>query len=1031
MRNKLIAFMLVCSGLVWGQQVIKGTIMDDEGETLPEASVTVQGTNNEVYTDIDGRYEITAAKGDTLIFSFLGKEDQEIVVGDSASIDVTLVEEGNEIGQVTVVAVGFGNQELKKVSAAMSQVGEETIQQIKPVRVEEALQGSASGVTVIGSGVPGEKPKVLIRGIPTNGNADPLVIIDGIQLTLADFNALNPDDVRSINVIKDASAAIYGVKGANGVILVELKKGRKNMRPKLSYNGYYGIQQVQRTIDVLNAQEYAAIRNEAAIAAGESPVFNDITSLGKGTDWQDEVFEIAPIMSHTLSLRGGGENTTYMFSTGYLSQGGIVGGEDKNFFDRVTVNSNISTRFLERFKLDVNTAYTNIKGKTVLDNSVSGVLANALNMDPITPAYNADGSFGTSNYITQEIKNPLALMDNTYNQSNTNKLTGKIELSVDLMEGLKATSRYGYAYTNVAAKYFSPLVYYGDNHNQSTLNADGTPIMVVNPDTGELEQLANNSVTEDKTTYFTGTWDNFVNYDFTYKENHNFQAVAGISLQKNKGDQVSASRQNVPYNSWDYADVSLGSTTVDGQTNGSWQYDTTNISYFGRLNYDYDGKYLLSGIFRRDGSSKFGSNNKFGNFWSVSGGWVLSKEDFFENDMVNYLKIRGSYGISGNDAIPDYQYVNRITYFPQYTFDGTIVSGATASNYANQDVHWEEQSQFNIGFDSEFWNRAVSLSFDFYTKTTDELLFTPDLSGYLGTGVAPASNIGSVENKGIDLTLNFNHDFSNHFNLNTGVTLTTISNEVTEVNANQDWQQGGAFGIPEEYLTRFQEGFPAGYFYGFKTDGVFQNQAEINAHATQTGAVPGDFRYADINGDGVITDADKTNIGNPYPDVIIGWNFGASYKNFDFALNTVSFIGNDVYRAYERNSVPTNRYSGVLDRWTGEGTSNSTPRVTNIDNNNNIRPSDYYVEDGSFLKIKNISIGYSLPDDIMEKIGLEKIRVYAAVRNAFTFTDYSGYDPEISVQSDDAISSGILETGVDRGRSPQPRIWSMGLNINF
>ncbi|APD05968.1 tonB-dependent receptor SusC [Flavobacteriaceae bacterium UJ101] len=1034
--------MLICSNFIWSQQVIKGIITDGEGERLPEVSVMIKGTENEVYSDLDGSYEITAEKGDILIFSFLGMDDQEVIVSDSPDIDMVLTEGGTEIDEVTVVAVGFGNQELKKVSAAMSQVGEDIIQQIKPVRVEEALQGSASGVTVMGTGVPGEKPKVLIRGIPTNGNSDPLVIIDGVQLTLADFNALNPDDVKSINVIKDASAAIYGVKGANGVILVELKKGRKNMRPKISYTGYYGIQEVPRTIDVLNAQEYAAIRNEAAIASGEDLVFNNIASLGEGTDWQDEIFKTAPIMTHTLSLRGGGENTTYLFSTGYLSQGGIVGGEKNNFFDRLTVTSNVSTNFLERFNLSINTNYTNIKNKSVQESGYGGIIGNALNMDPTTPAYNADGSFGTSDYITQEIKNPLAMLANNFNENETNKISGKIELGADLAKGLKATSRFGYAYSNVDYKGFNPFVYYGDEHNQTSRGVDTNGIeqsvLIYNSATGKYEMngevtpSGSNTVTENKTTYYTSTWDNFINYDISLNDKHNFQSVVGISLQKNKGDQLSATRQGVPYNSWEFADISSATGTIEGgRDNASWQYDETNLSYFARLNYDYEGKYLLSGIYRRDGSTKFGDNYKFGNFWSISGGWVITKEDFFNLNAVNYLKLRGSYGITGNDQIRNYQYVERINGFPNYTFDDSITNGSTALNYANPDVHWEEQGQWNIGFDSEFWNNMVSLSFDYYQKETKDLLFQPELSGYFGIAEAPYSNIGTVENSGIDLTLNFKHELTNNFKINTGVTVTTIKNEVTEVNAEQNYQEGGAVGIPEVNLTRFQEGYAAGYFYGYKTDGIFQSQAEIDEHAIQTGAAPGDFRYVDINGDGIINDSDKTEIGNPFPDVIIGWNLGANYKGFDFALNTVSFIGNDVYRAYERNSVPTNRYASVLDRWTGTGTSNTTPRVTNVDSNRNTRISDYYVEDGSFLKIKNISLGYTIPKESMSKVGLESVRVYAAVKNAFTFTNYSGYDPEISAQSDDSFSSNILETGIDRGRYPQPRIWSMGININF
>ncbi|MBV1888268.1 MAG: TonB-dependent receptor [Urechidicola sp.] len=1022
MISRILFFGFFLTTIVsFGQNINVSGIVSEQATNgpLPGASVVIKNTNTGVTTDFDGNFYLTDVPVNSVLeISFIGFITQEVIVTSNEPISVILSEDTSTLDEVVVI--GYGSQKVSKISGAVSSVNKKSIEALAPVRAEDALQGQAAGVTVISNGSPGAKPTVLIRGIPSYTGTDPLVVIDGVTQTLDDLNALNPSDIQSMNVLKDAAlTAIYGVSGGNGVIVVKTKGGRRNQKTAYSFDSSYGIQEVTKTIDVLNASEYASILNEASVASGGDLIFNNISGLGKGTNWQDEVIVDAPIINNNFTASGGGETSGYYLSAGYLSQEGVVGGGDKSYFDRLNVTGNFDIDLNEKLKAIVNTSYANIKSAGLSENNIGSVLSNALNFDPMISPYDVNGDFGISNTITQEIKNPLALIDNTYNEGNTNKLFGKIELQYDVLDNLKITSRLGYTYTDVIGKNFTPLQYYGVGHNSTNANEDLSPIETTD---GEgVTTSTHNRVSESSTNYFSYTYEIYGNYDFTIKENHNFQTVLGFSIAKNTGSSITANAQDIPFNSWAYADVSAATGDNASQTSSSWQYEKRNLSFFGRINYDYQEKYLVSFTARRDGSTSFGSNNKFAFFPSASLGWVVSNEDFFESNIVSFLKLRGSYGTVGNDNIsPQF---STISTFPQYTFDGNIVSGSTLQSIPNDDVTWENQIQSNFGIDLRLWNGKVSLNADYFEKTVDDLLFNPTLSLYLGTPVYPAANIGKTKSTGFDISASYNDSFGEDFNFSTSVNFTTVKNNVEEINNGDKFIWGSGYGIPYTQLTRFEEGFSPGYFYGYKTNGIFQNQAEIDAHATQEGAQPGDIRYADIDGNGVIDAEDRTEIGDPFPDFTIGWNIGFDYKNFDFNMFTYASVGGDLYRAYERNLNFTNRSASTLDRWTGEGTSNTEPRVTFIDTNNNRRASDRYVEDGSFVRIKNIQLGYTLPEIASDKISISKIRIYGQVKNAFTFTDYSGYDPE--------ISSGVLDTGIDRGSYPQPRVWLMGLNVQF
>jgi TonB-linked SusC/RagA family outer membrane protein len=1010
----------------WAQEkTVAGKVTGPNGAPVSKASIQVKGTTIGTSTDESGAFSFAVpSSAKTLLISSVGFASREFPITTGT---MNIVLESAEAKLEEVVVVGYGVQKVTKVSGAVSTVKGTDIEKLKPVRAEDALQGRAAGVTVVSPGSPGAKPTVLIRGIPSYTGTDPVVVVDGSIQTLDDFNAINPADIENINVLKDAATtAIYGVKGGNGVIVVTTKSGRKNQKTEITYNGNYAMQEVQNTMGVLNASEYAAILNEGSVAAGGDLIFQDISGLGVGTNWQDQIFKKAPMMSHTIAARGGSANMSYFLSGGYLAQDGIVGGGEKSYFDRLNATANLSFDITPKLKFLANTTFTNIKGAGVSENAINSVISNALNFDPTVPVLNTDpntyGTYSTSQKILSEIINPLTQIQDTYNESNTNKLYGKLEVQYNILKDLKFTSRFGYTNTDVTGKGFTPLSFYGANHINSTLNADGTP-----------RPGAHNNVSEYKTTYFNYTWENFLNYSFDLKTDHHFDVVAGMSTARITGNSVNGSRQDVPFNSWEFADISsaTGTNVNAGLDVGSFQYERRNISYFGRVDYDLKGKYLVSGTMRRDGSYAFGENNKFANFFSGSLGWVVSNEDFFKVDFINYLKLRGSYGVTGNENVsPQYQRISTLIYYyglgqnAGYTFGNEPTSvGATIASFKNDDLRWEEQAQFNIGLDLRFFDNKFSFSGDYFRKDISGLLFTPTLSLYLGTAALPTANIGSTQTTGFDMTLGYTDVLFKSLRLSTSLTYTQAENLVTETN--NGLITGGGYGIPYQSVTRFEKGYAPGYFFGYKTDGLFQNQSDITKHPTQPGAQPGDIRFVDMNSDGKIDDADRTYIGNPFPDFTLGWNLNLEYKGFDFNSFVYASVGNDVYRAYERNLAMTNKDRIVLGRWTGEGTTNdaATPRFSFTDGNNNIRASDRYIEDGSFVKIKNLQLGYSFNAPWLDKAKISKLRVYVQARNLYTFTEYRGYDPE--------ISGGIFDTGVDRGAYPQARSWALGLDLKF
>ncbi|WP_295653773.1 TonB-dependent receptor [uncultured Mucilaginibacter sp.] len=1034
MRKKITLFILLL--LFAGSQLfaqslkIAGKVTDRSGLPLPGVTVKVKGTTTAVSTDAAGKFTISAAANSVLSFSFIGYTGQDIAVNNHTTINVVLQDDIRTLNDVVVV--GYGSQKSEKVSGAISTIKSSDVEKVNAVRVEDAIQGRVSGVEIIQSGSPGVTPTVLIRGIPSYTGSDPLVVIDGVEQTLTDFNSLNPTDVESVSILKDAAAtAIYGVNGGNGVILVTTKTGKKDQKTQFRLSTSYGIQQVANKVDVLNATQFAAMENEASTLSGGPLIFPNLSTVGVGTNWQDQIFKNAPLQNYTLSATGGTSKTTYFLEAGYTDQAGIVGGIDKSDYGRGNFTANLNFDLTPKLRFTINATDVILNSKGVAENSFNSVIGNALNFDPTVPVYNnvpnTVGTYGFSRLELQEVHNPLTQLDNTYNKDLGNKLYGKFELQYDVVKNIKLTSRFGYTDYNDNAKSFNPLIFYGLNNSDNTMNADGSTV------TGD-----HNSVTSVRNGNFNWNWESYANYDFSYKTDHHFQAVAGITFAEITGNQIGVSRQDVPFNSWTYADYTAATgvnsaTNTNAQTGYYYQYSDKKLSYFARLNYDYKDKYLATFSDREDGDQVFGANNKFGNFYAASLGWIVSKEDFFQSKLVTFLKLRGSYGISGNSNASNAQVSTIVTGGPYntignsngYSFGNMFEPGSSIGSLANPDLAWEKDKQTDIGFDIELAHK-LTFNFDLYKKDVDGLLFTPTQSLYLGTVPASNANIGSTSTKGIDAMVSYNTNFGKNFKFSTSLTFSTFKSNVTATNSdNSAIVTGGSFyNGQSQTATVFKTGYAPGEFWGYKTDGLFQTQAQITQSPAQAGAQPGSIKYVDVNGDGVITSADQTDLGSPFPKFTMGWNLNLAYKQFDLTTFVYISEGNKIFKAWDRNANYTNKPSTILARWTGPGSTNdaANPEYTFTDVSDNSRVSDRYIEDGSFIKIKNIQLGYTIPKSILKGQNTS-LRIYAQVKNAYTFTKYTGFDPE--------ISGGIMNSGVDYGNYPQARIGLVGLDFKF
>ncbi len=987
---------------------ITGTVTAaDDGQPLPGVTVVIEGTADGTITNFDGVYQLTAPSDATLFFSFVGMETQEIPVNNRSQIDVALV--SATLGLDEVIVIGYGTQRRKDVTGAVSTVDSRTIDDLKPVKVEQALQGTMAGVNVTTqSGAPGADIDIRIRGISTNGDASPVAIIDGYQ---GDLNTLNPNDIESITVLKDAQAAIYGTVGANGIILVTTKSGKRNTDTKVSINSSMGFQETTRKLPVLNATEYAALLNESYAASGQTPPFSNISNLGRGTNWQNELFETAPIYDNNISVSGGSENMFYALSASDLNQEGIIG-LDKSGYKRNTAKLNMGADLTEKIKFNSSIIYTYINRKSINDFGLASVLFNALNMPSTISAYDSNGDYTLApTNLGIEIINPLAQIANTFNDYDLNKWNGNFSLDFEISPKIVAITRIGFNSANSREKSFSKIVDYG----------------------GKVFDVSRSSVSQNRDNFNDYTFDAFATYDNTFADAHHLTWTLGTTVFKTWGNHLGGTGYDIPNNSWEFADISLANGLSDTKSTESWTYDQRRLSYFTRLQYDYKGKYLLSAMLRRDASTKFGPDNTVAYFPSATMGWIISDEDFMENaESIDLIKFRLSYGFLGSDKIGDYQYISQLNGEATYVLDGVLVHGKAVGASPNPSVKWEQSEQFDVGVDFKFLNNKIDVNTDYFIKITNNLLIgNIPVSGILGVAApgaaGPTVNAGTVRNSGFEFAVGYRDNITNDLNFRINYNVTTLKNEVLEVNNGSGFVEGGSFGVGQPLPARMEVGLPIGYFYGYKTDGLFQNQSEVNAHPSQTAlgakAAPGDIRFVDVTKDGILNSDDRTNIGSPIPDAIMGLNITLNYKGFDFVTYAYASIGNDMVRNYERVQPNANKLSTNLNRWTGEGTSNTVPRLTTAATANTIF-SDYYVEDASFLRIQNMQLGYTIPRNLTGKVGVDQLRLFTSVSNLFTFTNYTGYDP--------AASTGApIGSGFDSGFYPAARTYTFGLNLNF
>lgn len=1026
----LVAIQCMFSTLVFAQsKEVSGTVTDASGITIPGVTVIELGTSNGTTTDLDGKYSLQLIDADKAVlrFTFIGYKPVEVPSAGRGSIDVAMEENVETLEEFVVI--GYGTSKKKELTGATAQVKGENIEKMNIPRMDQALQGQLAGVTInTNSGSPGGSSNIRIRGLSTFGDNDPLILVDGVVYDSEGLNALNPSDIASVNVLKDATAGIYGVRAANGVILIETKKGSKGGKPRVEFDAYYGIQETSNKLDLLNAREYAVVKNEMFARGGDEVPFNN-TTLGEGTNWQDSVFTMAPMQNYNLNMTGGGERTSYSIGGSYFTQDGIVGGPKSNF-TRYNGRVNIVTDLSDRLELTSVMLYTHEERKALPENGIGSVLYNTVNAFPTESIRTPDGNYSYLEEVN-EVINPLAQIENTNNLSKVDKFVGKEELTYTFSDALSFSNRLAYNYALVDDKVFSPLVWYGPGKAQNTaINADLDPSIVLIGDSTEIERGA--AVYEQRATYLDVTFESFLNYEKNFNDIHQVKATLGASVFRRRGEALNATAYNIPNNSEDFADISANLAPGGYLNNaGSFQFEERLLSTFMRAEYTYQYKYIISGILRRDGSSKFGPNSRYGLFPTVSGAWLASEEDFFNVPSITFFKLRTSYGVSGNDQIANFAYRALLNGEGVYVFDDVITQGVALGRASNPDLQWETTRQLNVGFDLTFYD-ALDITMNYFQKNTFDLLFQPDVSGVIGSygpgGQPPVINAGDVSNRGVEFELGYQTNPALDWGFGGNFNATYLRNEVLSVPEGVEFLPGAAFGVGGVVATRFQEGFPIGYYIGYETDGIWQTQTEIdNAEVEQPGARPGDLRFVDQNGDGVISfgnDDDRVMLGSPLPDFTFGLALNARYKGFDISANLYSAIGQEIIRNYERQQPYANQLDYWLDRWTGPESSNEIPRVT-TGATRNTEFSDFFVEDGSFVRLRNLQLGYTIPKRWTEKAKISSLRVYVAANNLVTLTGYQGFDPDIGA------AGGTLSAGVDYGFYPQARIFMGGVNLKF
>lgn len=975
---------------MFAQQItVQGVVKDQTGETVIGASVMEKGTTNGTITGIDGDFSLNMSSNGTLVVSFVGYKTQEVQVKGQKQLQVVLSEDAEMLDEVVVI--GYGTMKKSDLTGAVSSIGNKDIKDSPVSNLGQAIQGKISGVQIVDAGKPGDNVSIKIRGLGSINNCDPLVVIDGVPTDLG-LSSLNMADVERLDVLKDASAtAIYGSRGANGVVMITTKRGTEG-KGKLAVSANYSFQNATNVPSLLNAAQYAELSNDMMVNSGRNPnpEWANPSELGAGTDWMDELLRTGVMQNYTVSYSGGNGKSHYYVSGGFLDQSGIVKSVN---YRRFTFQSNSDAQVLKWLKFSNNITFS-------ADTKKSGSynIGDALKALPIYPVKNEDGSWsgpdGNSEWYGST-RNPIGPTELNKSQTDGYNFLANLTAELTFTKWLKFKSTFGYD-----AKFW-----FIDNFTPK-YNWKPTP-------TEETSRYKSDNKS------FTYLWDNYFLFDHTFAEKHRVGLMAGMSAQWNTNDYLNAQKNVFMFDNVHEMDNGEEMYAIGGN-----ETEWALLSYMARVNYSYEDRYLLTATIRRDGSSRFGKKHRWGTFPSVSVAWRASQEKWFpKNDYINDLKVRAGYGVTGSQAsVGNYSYLAsyNTSVYPFGISSGNQTA-LVSSTLANPYIHWEEVAQTNIGFDASLFNSRVMFSFDAYLKETRDMLVKasiPITSGFEDT-TTTYTNAGKVRNQGIEMSLH-TINLTGELGWETNLTATYNKNKIKDLNSDVPYYINQ---INNSYVTMLAKDYPINVFYGYVTDGIFQNQSEVNTHAVQPGAEPGDIRFRDLNNDGVINDSDRTVIGNPNPSWLFSMNNSLSYKGFELSVFLQGIAGNKIYNANNIDNTGMaaayNQTTDVLKRWQGEGTSNSMPRAVFGDPNQNTRVSDRFVENGSYLRLKNITLSYTFPKQWLQKAQIENARLSLSCENVATITGYSGFDPEVGIN------------GIDQNRYPISRTFSLGLNFNF
>lgn len=1031
----------------------KGTVVDKDGVPVIGASIRVKGGQAAAVTDFDGNFTIDAADGAVLTVSYIGYVTQEVTASTKAPLQITLQEDNATLDEVVVV--GYGVQKKKLVTGATVQVNGDDIQKLNTTSALGALQSQTPGVNIVSaSGQPGEGYKVNIRGAGTNGSTTPLYIIDGIE---GDINTISPADIESVDVLKDAaSAAIYGARAANGVILVTTKQGKAG-KMQVSYDGYIGWQNVYKMPELLNAKQYMEVMDEVSVAGGGQPYnWTDymtqaqydayMNGSDKGTDWMDAIRNKNAITtSHAVNIAGGSEFSKFSTGISYMKQEGTLGKPAASDYSRFTIRLNSEHVLWRKGDLDIitfgeNLYYNHNERSGIYTNGLySNNISEMLRQNPLIPVYNSNGEyfgyddlkaagwFGFNPYST----NPVAKMTYTDQGNNISKnysLSAVGYLKIQPIKNLTYKFQAGYKHSAYSYRRYNGIYHLNDVGDQRT----------------------DDEVQQSMGTGWSWSVENTLNYKFDAKAHH-FDILLGQSFQKSgygMGEDISATASSMLFSDWMHAYLSNSLAANPREATGAPWGDNALSSFFGRVNYDWNETYMASLIMRADGSSNFARGHRWGTFPSASLGWVMTNEKWMQGTQgwLDFLKLRASWGQNGNCNIANFNYVSMVAFdmYGRYPFGNSkdgVTQGGYAVNLPNEDVTWETSEQWDFGIDARFFDQRLSLAADYYIKNTKDLLIQAPILDSYGLD-APYVNGGDVRNSGFEIGLGWN-DHEGDFNYSVNLNVAYNKNEVTKINNRNGYIEGESNILANNTapIYRMEEGHPIGYFYGYKTEGVIQNNDDLKAYldknckgdaanSLQGNSIqPGDLKFADVNHDGVITDADKTEIGDPHPDFTGSIGFSCSYKGWDLSITTYGAFGQQVMRSWRKftDNIWDNYTTEVLDYWHGEGTSNRYPRLTSGSNTNFVQVSDIYVEDADYFRLQNITIGYDFKK-LWKKCPMQQLRLYFTAQNLFTITGYKGMDPEVGANAGVGDS---WASGIDVGYYPTPRTYMVGVNIKF